>query len=122
MTSIAKPDEGLNAAVAAELRAERAAKDLTAKDLSALAGIPYASLRRYLGAERHIDVATLAELCRALDLDVGALVARATERLERGQPIGGRGLQTLAERRRQRTYPELDDVAAREDESTNGLS
>jgi len=113
MTSIAKPDEGLNAAVAAELRAERAAKDLTAKQLSALAGVPYASLRRYLGAERHIDVATLAELCRALDLDVVALVARAAERLGRERPGGSHDLPTLSERRRQRSYPVLDDVAAR---------
>lgn len=115
MSPIAKPAEGLNAAVAAELRGERAAKELTTKQLSEMAGIPYASLRRYLGAERHIDVATLAELCEALGLDVGELVSRAAERLERVHASdGARGLPSVGQRRRQRLYPVLDDEAARE--------
>ncbi|MGN0065781.1 MAG: helix-turn-helix domain-containing protein [Nocardioides sp.] len=114
MTPVARPDEGLNAAVAAELRAERAAKDLTTKELSALAGIPYASLRRYLGAERHIDVATVAALCGALGLEAGELVARASDRLERARRSDGDDVPTLGQRRRQRSYPILDDEAARD--------
>ena len=120
MTPIATPAEGLNAAVAAELRGERAAKDLTTKQLSERAGIPYASLRRYLGAERHIDVATVAALCGALGLKPAEIVARASERLERDRSSGEADVAQLVDRRRQRSYPVLDDEAAREAESRPG--
>jgi transcriptional regulator with XRE-family HTH domain len=84
MTPIEGPDAGLNAAVAAELRAERAAQNLTVQELAERSAVPYASLRRYLAAERHIDVATLETLAKALGTSTPDLVWAATERLNRG--------------------------------------
>jgi len=83
MTPIEGPDGGLNAAVAAELRAERAAQSLTVQQLSERADVPYASLRRYLAAERHIDVSTLDALAKALGTTPVDLVMAAAERLSR---------------------------------------
>jgi transcriptional regulator with XRE-family HTH domain len=83
MTPIEAPEAGLNAAVAAELRAERAAQNLTVQQLADRADVPYASLRRYLAAERYIDVAVLHALAVALHTTPAALVAAAEERLSR---------------------------------------
>lgn len=83
MTPIEAPEDGLNAAVAAELRAERAAQNLTVKQLADIADVPYASLRRYLAAERYIDVAVLHALASALETSSAALVAAAEDRLNR---------------------------------------
>lgn len=83
MTPIEAPEAGLNAAVAAELRAERAAQNLTVQQLAARADVPYASLRRYLAAERYIDVAVLHALAGALGTSSASLVAAAEDRLRR---------------------------------------
>lgn len=72
--------------MAAELRAERARKQISVQVLSETADIPYPSLRRYLAAERHIDVAVLAALCGALGIGVAELVETAAAALERAQP------------------------------------
>lgn len=84
MTPIEGPEGGLNAAVAAELRAERAAQNLTVQELAEISDVPYASLRRYLAAERHIDVTVLAALAKALGTTPPDLVFAATERMNRG--------------------------------------
>lgn len=81
MTPVAKPGEGLNAAVAAELRAEQGRVRRSAPALAADAKIPYGSLRRYLAAERHIDVATLDALATALGTTSAAIVAAAEQRM-----------------------------------------
>lgn len=73
---------GWNAAVAAQLRAERAARGLTVDELADRAGIPRRTLMRLLNAQRALDVAHLAALASAVDLSVGELLARAEARLE----------------------------------------
>lgn len=88
MTPVEPPESGLNAAVAAELRAERAAQDLTMQELATAAGVPFGSLRRYLAAERNIDVATLAALAAALGTTSADLVSAAEARVARkGRPV-----------------------------------
>ncbi len=81
------PTEGLNAAVAAELRAEAGARRLNDKALALAAGVNYASLRRWLGKdvgnERHIDVAVLDAVCRALGTTPALIVEAAQIRLAR---------------------------------------
>ena len=64
---VSEPSEGLNAAVAAQLRAERAAQNVTVKQLADLSGVSFSSLRRYLAADRQIDVSVLAALAEALN-------------------------------------------------------
>lgn len=82
MTPIQKPGEGLNAAVAAELRAELARERRSVQWLAEEADVPYGSVRRYLGAERHIDVAVLYALAAALDVSAVELVQRAQARMD----------------------------------------
>lgn len=78
-----QPHEGLNAAVAATLRAEKAAQDMTNDDLADNSGIPKGSVQRYLAAKRHIDVVTLEALARALHSTPRLIVQAAEERLAR---------------------------------------
>lgn len=74
------PDAGLNAAVAAELRAEMGRKKISARDLAQLSEIPYGTLRRYLAAERHIDVAVLDQVTGALGVTPVDIVVAAQTR------------------------------------------
>lgn len=79
------PTEGLNAAVAAQIRAEAAAAQLTDKALAEKAGVNYASLRRWLGKdlgnERDINVAVLSELAKVFGLTAYEIVFRAQQRM-----------------------------------------
>lgn len=78
-----RPDQGLNAAVAAQLRAERAAQKMTMGDLAEASDIPFGSLRRYLSEERHIDVAVLEQVAQALGTTAEEIVRSAAARLAR---------------------------------------
>ena len=111
MTPVPRPSEGLNAAVAAVLRAERAAQDLTQQELADKSGIPYATLRRYLKADRHIDVAVLAEICKALNIEVDDIVIRAANRMRKATNVTD-----LGATRTNREVPVLMDEAARDED------
>lgn len=84
-----RPDQGLNAAVAAELRAEKAAQGRTNEWLAEQSGLNKGSVRRYLAAERHIDVATLDAMATSLGSTPMMIVEAAQQRLAResGQVI-----------------------------------
>lgn len=83
MTPLDKgPATGFNAYVAAELRAERAAKQITYDKLAELTGINRRTLIRLLKAERAIDTAHLASLCEALGMDIVDLISAAERRAE----------------------------------------
>lgn len=83
------PATGLNAAVAAELRAELAARGWSQKDLASASGVPQVSSQRYLKPSRHIDTGVLEELAEALDLSPEEVMLAAVRRLdrERGNPL-----------------------------------
>jgi transcriptional regulator with XRE-family HTH domain len=86
---IPAPTSGLNAAVAAELRAAAGRQKMTVPALAERAGIPYGSLRRYLNAERHIDVSVLHQLTTALGVSVSDLIEMAERhRQDEGVVIG----------------------------------
>lgn len=72
-------DYGLNAAVAAELRGYRAARQMTMDQLAKEAGISKRQVIRLLHAERDIDVRVIALLCAALKVDPRELMSRAVE-------------------------------------------
>lgn len=76
------PARGLNAAIAAVLRAERAAKGerITQDELAEAAGVPLVSLRRYLNGKRHINLAHLEAICDALGVDPRDVMADAARR------------------------------------------
>lgn len=63
------PRQGLNAAIAAELRAAKARLGLRNEDIAEASGISVPSVQRYLAATRDINVATLSELCRVLRVE-----------------------------------------------------
>ena len=58
-----------NSAVAAELRGERAKKQLTVDSLVASTGYAKTTVLNYLNGKRDIPLPALAELCRALSVD-----------------------------------------------------
>lgn len=74
---------GINGAVAAELRAERAALGLTQEQVSGLSGIPLVTVQRLLAAKRAIDVEQLDKLARALGTTAERVMVNAVARLSR---------------------------------------
>ena len=77
----------LNEALAAEIRAERARKKVTIKELALAAGMVESTLNRALAGQRDINVTQIGLIARALSIDPSVLMARAVE------SIGG--LETL---------------------------
>lgn len=72
---------GWNAAVAAQVRAERAAKGWTLDSLAAKSGVPKRTLIRLVKTERAFDVAQLAAIAEALDITMSEFLSRADARL-----------------------------------------
>lgn len=92
--------EGLNGAVAAELRAEKAAQNLTNQDLADRSGIPIVSVQRYLVPKRAIDLVVLEQLATAVGKTPGELVEAAERRLARvvqDPAVGSGGFLTAAQ-------------------------
>lgn len=71
-----------NAAVAAELRAERAKKRMTIDELVMATGFAKSTVINYLNAKRDIPLPALAELCAALSADPRAIFERAEQALD----------------------------------------
>lgn len=87
MANIAKnPTKGMNAAVAAELRAERAAQEVTLDDLTERVSLSRNTTWRLLNAERLISIEALVEIADALGVSVLDIVERAEKRLARETP------------------------------------
>lgn len=61
--------DNFNAAVAAELRGQRAKARITVDALVAKTGYAKTTVLNYLNGKRDIPLPALAELCRALDVD-----------------------------------------------------
>ena len=92
MVSIAKdPTKGLNAAVAAELRAERVAQEVTFDDLVKRVSLSRNTTWRLLNAERLITIEALVEVADALGVSVLDIVERAEKRLARETPPPAEG-------------------------------
>lgn len=81
---------GLNGALAAAMRGERAAKGLSLDQVADRSGIPVVSVQRYMAGKRAIDVATLAALAEALELSPRELIEAAESRLARMDDIAAR--------------------------------
>lgn len=75
----------LSLAFAAQMRAERAAADLTQTQLASKAGMGRTTLIRIEAGERDMDTTQLAGLCNALGLSLVEFVSRAEERLAAGR-------------------------------------
>lgn len=75
--------EQYTSAVAAQLRAERAASNLTIHDLAEKAGVTEQSLQRYLSERRDIPIPVLYQICTGLGVPVDEVIRRAEARLGR---------------------------------------
>jgi len=71
----------MNTAVAAVLRAEKAAQKLTYPTLVEATGIPAVSLKRYFAGDRDITVRVLSLIAQALNMTPGEIWAKAAERM-----------------------------------------
>jgi len=73
----------LNAAVAAELRAERGAVGMTIAQVIEKSGIGKSQILRLLNNQRAIDMNDLALISHALDVEPNDIMGRAQARLNR---------------------------------------
>lgn len=73
--------EDLTQAVAATLRAERAAVQMTQQELARRSGLGYQTVMRLEKGERSPNVAQLSALCSVLGLTMAELVERAEQRM-----------------------------------------
>jgi transcriptional regulator with XRE-family HTH domain len=69
-------------AVAAQIRAERAAAGMTQQEVQDASGIPKSTHLRLESGERVADVSQLAAFCAAVNVPVAVFMARAEARLE----------------------------------------
>lgn len=69
------------AAFAAQLRAERAAANMSQADLAKATGISMPTIARIESGTRTMDTAQLGAFCRALGLSIATFATRADERL-----------------------------------------
>lgn len=83
-------DVGLNGAVVAVLREERAAAGLTLEEVAGRAGIPVVSVQRFLSARRRMTMDTFDALCGALGLDPVEVMGRAERRPDGPDAPSGR--------------------------------
>lgn len=75
-----------NAAVASQLRAERAARGMTVARLVTATGISKRQMLRLLHAEANIDTLDIALIARALSIEPATLIARAQARMQEESP------------------------------------
>lgn len=73
--------DNLAAAVASQLRAERAAAQMTYKELADAAGMTEQSVMRYLTGKRDIPLPEFAKMAEALGLTPYELMKRAESRI-----------------------------------------
>ncbi|QIG57710.1 transcriptional repressor [Arthrobacter phage Shoya] len=74
--------ENIQSAMAAQIKAEMAARDWKQPNLADATGIPTSTLHRYLSGARDIPLPVFAEIAKALDLSVMELAGRAQRRLD----------------------------------------
>jgi len=74
--------DAYNAAVAAELRGQRARTRMTVDGLVAATGYAKSTVLNYLNGKRDIPLPALAELCRALSIDPRVIFERAEQAVD----------------------------------------
>lgn len=77
------PREGLNGAVADELRAMKSRRRMSNEQIAEASGIPLVSVNRYMSASRPINLATLAALTEALGSDPNEITRSALAEMAR---------------------------------------
>jgi transcriptional regulator with XRE-family HTH domain len=75
--------EHYTAAIAAELKAERAATGVQNAVIAEATGISPRQVIRIFNGERSVGVSDLIMICRSLGIDLPTLIARAEARVEK---------------------------------------
>lgn len=70
----------LSAAIAAELRAEKSAREIQYDEISAASDLPLRTLTRYFKGERSVNAEHFLLLCDALGVAPADVIARARTR------------------------------------------
>lgn len=78
----ARQPSPMSEAVAAQIRAERAAANLTKDDVLKRAGISRTTYYKLESGERVLDVSQLAAICKVLGISITLLLERAMARIE----------------------------------------
>lgn len=88
------PTDTIRETIAATVRAELAARNISGSEAARLSGISYQTLRRYLDGTRDFPVPALYQVAEAIGVNPSLLISRATERMSdmppNVTPIGGR--------------------------------
>lgn len=87
--SNARKQSALSVAIAAQLRAERAAANMTVDELAQRSGVSRGTLMKVLNERVTADVSQVDAICRALGVPLIDLFARAEERLRADQVGNG---------------------------------
>ncbi|WIY84298.1 helix-turn-helix transcriptional regulator [Propionimicrobium sp. PCR01-08-3] len=75
--------DSFNAAVAAELRAQRARRQITVEQLTSLSGLGRTSVLNYLNAKRDIPMPAFMDLCRVLGVSPHEIFDAAEHAIEK---------------------------------------
>ena len=101
-----------NQALAAEIRAERAAVGITVRELALRSGVPYGTLNRILPGERDISFGQLTQIAGGLGVSPSELSDRAIRRMGgMGAVVSGVAAQNVSPLRR------VEDMTVEEIES-----
>lgn len=77
---IAEETPTLAACVVAQINAERAARNMSVKELAARVGIHPGSMPRYMNGERQLTLGQVEAFANALGIDLMTLLRRAEQR------------------------------------------
>lgn len=81
MDSMSAQKSAANCAMAAQLRAEQSARNLTKAQLAEMSGVNFETLKRILQGVRDINVTQITALAGAFGIPPATLVARAEDRI-----------------------------------------
>lgn len=114
LTRVETKDSAINRAMAAEIKAERVAQDMTIKDLAKASGVPEGTLNRMTSKDiRDINITQMALIAEALGMSLADLVTRAEARAERISASEARVTNVLPLRKRnlsEMTVAEIEGI------------
>jgi transcriptional regulator with XRE-family HTH domain len=79
-------NEGLNGAIAAVLRGERASANITIAELATRSGVPKVTIQRLLAARRPITMEALERMCNGLQISPVEVTLSAVHRMGEADP------------------------------------
>lgn len=111
LSRVETKDSPINRAMAAEIKAERVAQDLTIKDLAKASGVPEGTLNRMTSKDiRDINITQMALIAEALGMTLVELVSRAEARAARISASEARVTNVTPLRRKRLSDMTVDEI------------